>query len=107
MSISISYALFTLANHRVLSTTTLLSTPSLWLSLHCTDKTLRELQYISTEIQNNEQQGSTYRVQTTEFTVILCLHGMLLHCVLFLFASTAAATAATSAAAVDNKNQVE
>lgn len=98
---STSYALFPLANHRVLSTTTLLSTPSRWLSLHCTDKTLGELQYVSTKIQNNEQQGWSNRVQTTRVHCYFVFTWILLHRVLFLFASAAAAAAAA------HKNQLQ
>lgn len=63
-----------MANHRVLSTTTLLSTTLQRLSLHCTGKTLRELLYVSTEIQNIKQQGSNAEFRQQKFTAILCLH---------------------------------
>jgi len=96
MLISIFYALFPLANHRMLSTTTLLSTPSLWLSLLCTYKTLRELQYFSAEIQRSKQQGSRNRVQTRRVQCYFVFTLILLQCLLFLFASTASAA---------NKNQ--
>lgn len=70
-----SYALFSLKNHRVPSSHTLPLTRSRWLSLHCTDKTLGEVQCLSAEIQKREQRGSCNRVQTRSFTVLLCLHG--------------------------------
>lgn len=57
-------------------------------------QTLGELQYISTEIQNNEQQESSNRVQTTRVHCYSVFTWISLQCVLFLFAA-----AATSAAA--------
>lgn len=65
MPISISYALFPLANHRVLSTATLLPTPSSWLSLLGAGKNPSESQSsVQPEIQSLEQWGSRNRVQT-------------------------------------------
>lgn len=79
---TVSYALFPLANHRMLSTTTLLCTASRLLSQHCTDKTLWELQYVSTEIQKKssriKHQSSDNRssllfcVYTDSFGVVFC-----------------------------------
>lgn len=57
-------------------------------------KTLGEPRYISTEIQNNEQQGSSGTVQTTRVHYYSVFTWILLQCVLFLFASTAVAAAA-------------
>lgn len=94
MPISISYALFPLANHRVLSTTTLLSTPSLRLSLHCTALT-NPLESSSTfqlrsKTMSSRDQVTEFRQQVHCYSVFTWI---LLHCVLFLFASTTAAAA--------------
>lgn len=94
-----SYALFPLANHRVLSTTTLLSTPSRWLSLHCTDKTLGS--YSMFQLRSNTMSSrDEVTVQTTRVHCYFVFTWILLHHVLFLFASAAAAAAT-------HKNQLQ
>lgn len=76
-----SYALFPLANHRVLSTTTLLSTPSRWLSLHCTDKTLGSYSMFQLRSNTMSSRDEVTEFRQQEFTAILCLHGFF--CIMF------------------------
>lgn len=59
-----------------------------------------KLQYVSTKIQNNEQQGWSNRVQTTRVHCYFVFTWILLHHVLFLFASA-------DAAAATHKNQLQ